>query len=790
MITNYLKLAFRHLIRNKGYSGLTMFGLAVGVASFLMIALWVIDELNYDRFHYNGDRIYRALWDGKVGDNEWQIPLAPVPLAEALKEFPEIEQTVRFVLARRWIRHQGTLLQEKNFVYTEPSFLTIFTVQFLSGDPATALTSPGKVVVTRTAALRYFGTEDAVGYRLELSDGSLFHVSGVVEAFPPQSHFHFEILAPIENYPRFQERQTQWGSATVYTYLLLKENAPIASLDIKMKTYVKQNILDKEALFASGQNRTGFIFQRLHEIHLHSDFEYELEPPGNVKTVYLLGAVGVFILILACINFVNLSTARATQRAREVGVRKAVGSDRTQLVKQFFMESSVFVLLAMSAGILIVEIAIPQLNGLTGKDLVLRYADPVLVGSLAALAVLVTILAGMYPALVLSSFTPDRVLKGQISENSSRSRLRNVLVVFQFCICIGLMIGMVVVQGQLKFMLEKQLGFDREHVLVIRDASALGSKRDAFVRELESSSGVVAASVAQTLPGYEFDSNLFEPEQPSNYKQTSLTYAMVDHKFLDALRIKVVEGRNFSRDMPTDSSALLMNRAAAAALGWTRPLGRKLRSGDMEWQVIGVVEDFHFESLRSEIKPIVFPFLRWTPQFIAVRLQAGDISGHVAFIAGTWKKFVPDRPLDYSFLDQDYERLYRNEQRLSRIFAVFTSIALVIACLGLFGLAAYAVQQRTKEIGIRKVLGASVAGIVGLLSQQFLRLVALAGIIACPVAYYAVQQWLEGFAYRVQIGPFVFLGVAMVALLIALLTVTFQAIKAALTNPVEALRYE
>lgn len=400
------------------------------------------------------------------------------------------------------------------------------------------------------------------------------------------------------------------------------------------------------------------------------------------------------------------------------------------------------------------------------------------------------LVAGIYPALVLSSFAPIRIITGFGPGGRGRTALRNALVVFQFAICIGLMIAMTAMTDQLRYMLGRDLGFDREHVLVLRGAPALGAKLEAFIHELETSPRVVAAAPVQTLPGHGFDSNLFEPEQPSNYQRTSLTYAMVDYRFAAVLGLRFHEGRNFSPDMGTDSSAFLINRSAAAALGWEHPLGKKLNMGNFGGPVIGVVEDFNFESLRSEIKPIVFPFLRWTPRFIAIRLQGGDTPGHVAFVEAAWRKFMPDRAPEYSFLDEDYGRMYDNESRLSRVFMLFTGIALVIACLGLSGLASYTVERRVKEIGIRKVLGASAAGIVGLLSGQFLRLVFVACVVASPVAYFLVDEWLDGFAYHVTLGPLTFILPGLTAMSLALLTIGYRAVSAARANPVESLRYE
>jgi putative ABC transport system permease protein len=797
MLITYLKVAFRTLIRKKGYSLLTIAGLAVGSAVFLLIALWISDEISYDRFHDKGDRIYRAVWEGKVGDNEWKIPLGPVPLGEALREgFPEVEEVVRIRPWSRLVRHQGSLIREEGFVYAEPSFFRVFTVEFLSGDAATALNAPDNVVLTTTTALKYFGTQHAVGRSIQLSDGTTLRVAAIVKPFPPQSHFRFDFLAPLETLPLVRDRRAQWGSATVYTYVLMKRGTSITALEEKFHKHFQG--IQRQGIGGGSTDYFRFRFDPLYDIYLRSNYAYEIGQTGSIDTVYLMSAVAVFILLLACINFMNLTTARANERAREVGVRKVVGADRTQLLTQFFLESVVYVCCAMVFAMALTEITLPNLNAFTAKQLSLEYSNPFVLVLLCGFVLITAFVAGLYPALVISSFSPVSVLKGRLTSNSSRlaglsirSVLRSTLVVFQFCVCIALMTGTIVLQHQMQYVMEKNLGFDRSSVLVVRGAGALGEKRRVFVREAEMNPGVGAVSMVQTLPGYDFDSMGFEPEQPANYRITSLTYAMVDEKFVDVLGLKIVEGRNFSTDHPTDSSAFLINRSAAHALGWKHPLGKRLRyGGNVEGRVIGVVDDFHFQSLHSEIKPIVFPFIRWVPQYFAIRLKPGDKTETIKQVKAVWEKLAPERPFEYSFLDQDYERLYQSERRLTQLFGLFAGLALFIACLGLFGLATYSIQQRTKEIGIRKVLGASVINIMGLLSKEFARLVVVALIVATPLAYYGLNRLLQNFAYRVDIGWWVFLVAGGAALLVALATVSFQAIKAALANPVEALRYE
>jgi putative ABC transport system permease protein len=731
------------------------------------------------------------LWEARFGDNEWKIPLVAVPLAETLeKEFPEVERTVRLYPGGMTLRHGEDYVREQNFIFTEESFFEVFTVEFIAGDPKTALRDPESIVLTEETAQRYFPNQNPLGQTIEQNDGRLYRVTGVVKSFPAQSHFHFGFLASIKTLQHFTGRQQQWGSASVYTYLVLRPGESAAALQAKLQAYVDKNVAGET--FNQPGNFTRYPLQPLRDIHLRSHLKYELEPNGNQAYVYLFSVIACFILLLACINFVNLATARSMQRGREVGIRKVLGSQRAQLVRQFLAEAFVYVGLAVLTAIVLAELALPAFNHFAGKQLAIDFFEsPFALITLAGLALLVTILAGAYPAFFLSSFWPVQALKGRIAAHSGRERLRQGLVVVQFCISIGLIAGTLVVRNQLQFMQSQRLGFDKEHVLIVHRAGALGKQHVAFRNRLHAHPMIAGAAAAQNLPGQDFDSTVFTPEQPANYQNTSLTYVWVDEQYAEVLKLKIVAGRNFSKEFATDSSAFLINETAAAALGWEEPLGKRLSMGDFyKGSVIGVVEDFHFESFHHEVKPILFMFNRWAPSYLAVRLRPGNVAAGIAEIQKLWKEFVPNSPLQYSFLDQDYQKLYDGEQRVAQIFLAFSVLAIVIACLGLFGLASFMAEQRTKEIGVRKVLGATVSGIVGLLSKDFVKLVLVAFAVATPLAYFAMQRWLQDFAYRVDIGWWIFALAGGIALVIALLTVSFQAIKAAVANPVEALRYE
>lgn len=798
MFKNHITVAIRTLLRHKVYSFVNISGLAVGIACCMLIMLFVQDELSYDKFHKNADQIYRVLWDARYGDNEWTTPYVSVPISETLKErFPEVVHSTRLRRESQTVLRESNYVIEKNFYYAESSFFDIFTVAFIAGDPTTALNAPNAVILTEQSAQRYFPNHNPMGQTLELNDGKSLQVTGVVKAFPPQSHFRFDFLAPLKTLPIIERRKSDWGSATVYTYLMLKDGASASELQTKFTAYVREQILSKKPPMPG--YHTNYLIQPLTDIHLYSNLRYEITSNSNIMYIYIFSLIAIFVLLLACINFVNLSTARSSTRAREVGVRKVLGSHRSQLIRQFFSESTICVAFASILAIGMCELGLPLLNSLANKHLTMGslIAPHVLIG-LFALIIIVGLLSGMYPALYLSSFWPVTALKGYIS--SGKTYLRNGLVIAQFCISISLLIGTLVVRDQIHFAQNKHLGFDKEHVLILQGiprTQQTTPKRVfqnliTFRDQFETLPQVATASLNTGVPGRTFDSTRFKPEQPANYEETSITYTMADEKYVQALNIEIVEGRNFSpTEHATDVTAFLVNQSAVKALGWQNALGKKLSiGGRMEGPIIGVVSDFHIGSLKQEIKPLVLPYLRWFPMYLAIRLHPGNVAEAISAVEETWKKLAPNQPFSYTFLDQDYARLYNREQQMSHVFQIFSGLAILIACLGLFGLAAFTTQQRTKEIGIRKILGASVSGIVCLLSKDFLKLVLIANLIAWPIAYYAMNQWLQSFAYRIDLGISTFILSGLIALLIALLTVSYQAIKAARANPVEALRYE
>jgi putative ABC transport system permease protein len=787
-----LKPVIRQILKDRQTTLLHLTGLSLGLGVCLLIALWIRDESAYDRFHSKSDRIYRALWAARFGDNEWKIAQCPMPLATLLgSEFPEVERATQCAPGGMTFKKGPDFVRESDGLLVDEQFAAIFDLDYVEGNPTTVLQSPEEIVLTESMARRYFGNSPALGQTLTRNDGKNFRVSGIVRDWPKQSHLKVNFLTTLKGNPRLESRRDDWSSATVLTYFLLKNPADIGAVDAKMKKYVADKLMVGDV--AQGSNYTSFPFQPLTDIHLHSA-EFETAGRGNIRYVWIFGIVALAILALGCINFINLATARALTRAREVGVRKVLGSTRGQLIWRFMAESAVMVIGSVVVALAWVVLAIPAFQKLTGKEMSPESLfSPAALALLAGLTLLTTLAAGLVPAFFLSKLAPARALKSQSSpHSSSKNRLRQALVVAQFCVSTAMIIGALVVQQQLQFLQNRQLGFQKEQVLVLKRVNGLDSKFGVFFERIRTLAGVEAATAGQFLPGKEFDSTIFLPEQPSNYKETSLTYSFVDGQFVDALGLELKSGHNFRPGLVSDSAGCLINEACARRLGWAAPLGKTLTMGGWpEGKVLGVVADFHFQSLHHEVEPIVLKLSPFPLSYAAIRLRPGnDMSAQLADIQSVWKELAPTLPFDYSFLDEDFQKQYEAETRLSRLFGLFSTLAIVIACLGLFGLATFTTRQRTKEIGIRKTLGASVFSISNLIIRDFLNLVVVAIIIASPIAFYAMQNWLSDFAYRIDLEWWMFASAGAVAIAVALLTVGFQSVKAALVNPVRSLRSE
>jgi predicted permease len=782
MLKNYLKIALRNIIRHKGYSIINMAGLAVGMACCILILLWVQDELNYDRFHENADEIYRVtqkfhLSEGQVSE----VVVTSPPLAASLKEeFPEIINSTRItrISDELLLRYGNNSFYENRAFFVDSSLFDIFTFPFIKGTPETAFSSESSIVMTEEMSKKYFGDDDPMGKTLTMNNEYDFTVTGVVKDIPHNSLFRFDFFIPFERFKNFAVwyDPNNWKLNAIFTYILLPKNIEPNIVNEKISRYLDGHIENNYAEL--------YLFP-LTEHHLFNELDRIL--------VYSFSVIAIFILIIACINFMNLATARSSNRAKEVGMRKVVGAKRIDLIKQFFSESVLFSFIALLFAIILVELVLPAFNNLTEKELTFGLFENVyMLLGLIAIALLTGIISGSYPALFLSSFQPTEVLKGSSASISGKSPLRKVLVVFQFALTIMLLIGTIFVNKQTDYMLNKNLGFDKEHMVYISLREEFKPNVESIKNELLKNPdvlGVTTSSLNMYRQGVTTTAIDWRGKNPDS--QILMCIGAVDHDYIDTFKMEIIQGRDFSQKITSDaSSAYIINEAAANAMGMDSPVGEQLSVWGDQGTIIGCVKNYHFESLHSEIIPLI---LRISPEHVLrlyIRIKPGNISNTMKYLETTWQKFIPEFPLKYNFLDETIDRLYRDEERVGIVLNLFSGMSIFISCLGLFGLVSYSIEQRTKEIGVRKVLGATVPNIVMHLTKEYAKWVLIANIFAWPVAYWAMNRWLQNFAYRANIGIATFILSATLALFIALATVSYQSIKAALANPIEALRYE
>ena len=806
MFKNYFKVAIRNLWKNKGYSAINILGLAIGLATCLLILIYVIDELSYDKFNKKADRIYRVDGDINFGGTHWVLAVAPDPLGPTLKkDFPQVEQYVRF---RNYggfsVKKDNEYVPENNVIYVDSTLFDVFTLPLVAGDSRTALADPSSIVITERMARKYFDTKDAVGKTLVVNDTTNYKVSAVIKNIPSQSHFNFDFFLPLHTE---ESREGNWLSNNFNTYIVLKSHADPKKLEEQFDQVINKYLAPQaqqvfHATMDEFKKTGGHVFYTLTpltDIHLHSSKTAELGANGSMQYVYIFSAIAAFILLIACVNFMNLATARSSNRAKEVGVRKVLGSGRQNLIRQFLMESMLISVIAMLLAIGIAELLLPFFNQVSGKEIqILLFSQSWLLPGLILLVLLVGLLAGSYPAFYLSAFQPVTVLKGKLASGFKSSWLRNSLVVFQFAISIFLIVGTVVIYGQLMYIRSRNLGFDREQVLVVQNGYALGNQAKIFRNEVTNIRGVQLATMTGYLPTADSrnDSPLFPDAGLDQKTAVSMQNWYVDENYIPTLKMQMVKGRNFSAQMKTDSSAIIINEAAAKLLPFDDPVDKTLyyltsiQSRETKaYHVIGVVKNFNFNSLREQVSPMALFYAEERGK-IAIRFKTTNIPGLIAAVESKWKSIAPNQPFTYSFMDDDFNSIYKSEQRVGKIAVSFSVLAVLIACLGLFGLVTYAAEQRTKEIGIRKVLGASVGNIINMLSKDFMKLVLVAMLIAFPVGWYFMNKWLRDFAYRISIDWKIFLTAGVVAMLIAILTVSAQALKAAVANPVDNLRTE
>ncbi len=815
MIKNYFKITFRNLLRHKGYTLINILGLAIGLACFMIIMTFVKDELSYDKWHEKGDQIYRVALERKYPGRTRNYAIIPHSYAEAMNdEFPEVEAATRiFYFAGNpiVIKHNGIIYEEERYMWADSNFFDFFDIGLLEGNPAEVLVKPNTVVLTKTLADKYFKGESAVGKTLELpQNNNDYLVSGVVEDIPHNSHLEFDLLISSKSLNFIQA--PNFISFSALTYLMLHPETDPGILESKFPDlvvkYASGQILNNFGVdYAEYQNQGNgynYTLQHLEDIYLDSKLESEIKPPGSRQRVYFFLVIAILILIIACINFMNLATARSATRAKEVGIRKTLGSERSQIAIQFFAEALLVTLISGVLALLIHSVALPHFNELTGKNFAstdLTSVEYLL--TFVGITGLTGLLSGTYPAIALSSFKPIEVLRGQFSKTKKGAILRNALVVFQFGISVFLIISTILIYNQMVFAQNKELGFDKDHLITLQGAGGMTlSQEETLKNEIENLPGVIAVSGCSTQPGGQFFGISFRPQ--SETEMTTGSGLIVDDGYVECMKMEIIDGRSFSEEF-ADSLSIVVNEAAVREMNLSDPIGTQVISPanflnpipDVQsvYTIVGVVRDYHFQSLHQTISPLflVSNLRNGTPgvdNLITVRMNPNAFQTTLSSIENLWMQFQPDLPFRYAFLDREWADLYDREMTARKVFSTFSILAIFIACLGLLALAAFTAEQRVKEIGIRKVLGASSLGIVQLLSKDFLKLVIVAIIIASPIAWYAMRNWLQDFAYRVSIEWWIFVFAGLISILIAFLTVSFQSIRAARANPVESLRSE
>jgi putative ABC transport system permease protein len=811
MLRNYLRIAFRNLGKYKFISFVNLFGLTVGLSCCMLILTYVLNELSYDRYNRNADRIYRVSRSFLNGEGTVTLNLGAVapPIGPLLQnDFPDIQKVTRLLPGPPTpFRYNDKIFNENAIFFADSNFAAVFDLNMTEGDPATALKQPYSVIITDEVARKYFGTDDPMNKTLRASNAFDVKVTGIFRAFPANAHFHPQLMISFNtlNNPAIigaEQLRTNWANNSFYTYLLLPPNYPAKSMEAQFPAFLDRRKHEPgDAADSKPSKYTQLALQRLTDIHLRSHLDEEIEENGDITRVYIFGAIALFILLIACINYMNLSTARSALRAKEIGIRKVAGARRSEIMSQFLIESILITWMATLLAIGLTGLAIPWLNSLTGQALSISILiRPAVLIPLIVMPFAVGLISGLYPALFMSAFQPAKVLKGIFRAGGSSISFRKALVVTQFSISIILIISTAIVFQQLNYIRKSDLGLDKEHILTLRSDDALNSNYKAFRTDIMQNSSIKDMTRSSRIPsGRLLDEQGSSIENGDSLRPVTgdIKYLATDEDFVPTFSIPMAAGRNFSRDYATDSAAFLLNTAATRILGLKSPreaIGKNFMYGAIKGKIVGVTNDFHFESMHEKILPLV---LVSTPAsqatnlgYISIKIRGNDIRAAIAHISATWKRYLPETPFEYTFLDERFDQLYKTEERQGSLFTVFACIAIFIACLGLFGLASFAITQRVKEIGIRKVLGATTAGIVGLLSKDFMKLVAIAALIAFPVAGYVMLKWLQNFAYRIDIPWWIFLLAGVLAAMVALFTVSLQAFRAALTNPVKNLRSE
>ncbi len=814
MFNNYLKIAFRNLTRYKIFSLINILGLAVGITCCITLTLFIIDELSYDRFNKNADEIYRVYVHSNINGKESKNSKNAAPVGAVLKrDFPEVLSYTRIgYFGVHTLRYEDKLFREGRIYTADSTYFDIFTLPFLYGDPKSALNNPNSVVITETTSRRYFGDENPIGKSFIVDGNGTYLITGVMKDFPENSHFGCNILLSMSTYPINQSQY--WFDLWYTTYILLKKGTDPHEFENKIKKTILDNVgpqaetilgVPQKDFFAKG-NSYNYRLQPLTSIYLRSNRDYGIElntewgdtKKGDITYTYIFSAIVLFILMIAVFNFMNLATARSERRAKEVGIRKTLGSSKSKLVGQFITESTFTCFLSILVSIVFLQGVLPIFSKFVGKELKLEFFNNLYtIPSLILFTIVVGVLAGSYPAFYLSSFQPAHILKPSSGKGKTKGPLRSILVIIQFAISITLIIGTVIIKDQLNYIQNKNLGFNKELLISLYNGAALGNQIETFKRELSKYPNIISATSSSLMFAAGIPGNGYLYNKSAGSDVVLAQFLDVDFDFVKTFQVEMKQGRFFSEEYSMDSSAVVINETAAKELKASDPVGKdlyKIGGGNdsKNYKIIGIMKDFNYESLHHQIRPLVFHLspVRQATTVITIRISSGDVRNTIGMIERTWQSFTNGERFNYGFLDQNLANLYNTEEKISAITTVFSVLAIFIACLGLFGLAAFVTEQRTKEIGIRKVIGASVVELIVLLSKEFTQWILLANLIAWPVAYYVLNNWLQDFAYRIDLSLWVFILSGGVALVIALATVSFQAIKAATRNPVESLRYE
>ena len=787
MFKNYFKVALRNIIKHKGYSLINIAGLAIGLACCLFIWIWVQDELSYDKFHENDPYLYRVEENQYYSGRVYHVTVTPYPLAPALKDdFPEIAEATRYVgVGGQLLRYGEKAFFESRIRAVDPSFFRMFTFPFVKGNSDTALDDFFSIVISEEIAEKYFGEEDPIGKIMQANNQTDFTVTGVMKNVPSNSYLQFDIVIPYALLKKLGAVNDSMGSNSIATFVQLRESASLQDVNEKIRGFIKKHVPDSV---------TELELALYSRIHLHQYFGYEKEGM-QVKYVYIFSVIAMFVLLIACINFMNLSTARSANRAKEVGVRKVVGALKGHIVRQFYGESVIYAFIALVFAFALVMLLMSSFNNLSGKEISLDVLGnwKILIGFIG-ITLFTGLVAGSYPALFLSAFQPVRVIKGSLRSGVGSTVFRRVLVVIQFALSIFLIIGTVVVYKQLQYMKNRDVGYDKEHLVYIPMRGRTATHYSALKTALERDPRILGVSGSNHRPsliGSNSGGADWEGKDPDQVLLIGMS--SVDFDYTETVGIEMVEGRSFSEEYATDlTEAFIVNEEVAKLMGKKSVAGERFSFAGRDGHIIGVMKNFHYYSLRNKIEPLAI-YMRPASEgfyYTLIKIPPENISDSLDFVRKTWQSVVPDFPFDYSFLVEDFEYYYRSEERMMDLLKYFSILAVFIACLGLFGLASFTAEQRTKEIGIRKVLGASPPQITLMLCKEFFFLVLLANIISWPVAYFIMRNWLQDFAYRTGLGVFTFVMTMVLALVIALLTVSFQAVKAAVANPVNALKYE